>query len=92
MPVPPVVQAPKQQKAALAALAAFAAAVLVNAAPVEAAEVKNVVCASNPTAKLVSAQGQWGRHRSTVLLLSPKLTPAPSAPLASCACSALRTL
>lgn len=37
-------QAPKQQKVALAALAAFAAAVLVNAAPVQAAEVKNTVC------------------------------------------------
>ncbi|KAG7670775.1 hypothetical protein Ndes2526B_g01471 [Nannochloris sp. 'desiccata'] len=42
--------APK--KAAFVSLAAFAAAVLINAAPVQAAEVKNVVCASNPTAKL----------------------------------------
>jgi hypothetical protein len=45
-------QAPKQQKAALAALAAFAAAVLVNVSPVEAAPTKNVVCSSNPTAKI----------------------------------------
>jgi hypothetical protein len=42
--------APK--KAAMVSLAAFAAAVLINAAPVQAADVKNVVCASNPTAKL----------------------------------------
>lgn len=47
-----VLQAPKQQKVALAALAAFAAAVLVNAAPANAADVKTVVCSSNPTAKL----------------------------------------
>jgi hypothetical protein len=47
-------QATQQQKAALAAVAAFAATMLVNAAPVFAATdgVKTVVCASNPTAKL----------------------------------------
>jgi hypothetical protein len=38
--------------AVAASLAAFAAAVLINAAPATAAEVKQVVCASNPTAKL----------------------------------------
>jgi hypothetical protein len=45
-------QAPKQQKAALAALAAFAAAVLIQVAPAEAVEVKTTVCRSNPTAKV----------------------------------------
>jgi hypothetical protein len=46
----PAPQAP--QKAAFVALAAFAAAALISAAPVEAAEVKATICASNPTAKL----------------------------------------
>lgn len=41
-----------QQKAAFAALAAFAATVLVSAAPVQAADVKTTVCNSNPTAKI----------------------------------------
>jgi len=45
-------QAPKQQKAALVAVAAFAAAVLLNAAPAQA-DVKTVVCASNPTSKVI---------------------------------------
>jgi len=44
-------QAPKQQKAALATLAAFAATVLLTAAPAEA-DVKSTVCASNATAKI----------------------------------------
>jgi hypothetical protein len=49
-PPRPAPQAP--QKAAFVALAAFAAAALISAAPVEAAEVKATICASNPTAKL----------------------------------------
>ena len=43
--------APKQQKAALATLAAFAATVLLTAAPAQA-DVKSTVCASNATAKI----------------------------------------
>lgn len=46
------VQAPKQQKAALMTLAAFAAAALLNTAAPAQADVKSTVCASNATAKI----------------------------------------
>lgn len=46
-----VLQAVPQQKAALATMAAFAASVLLSAAPAQA-DVKSTVCASNATAKI----------------------------------------
>jgi len=46
-----LLQAAPQQKAALATLAAFAATVLLTAAPAQA-DVKSTVCASNATAKI----------------------------------------
>ena len=45
-------QAVPQQKAALATMAAFAATVLLSAAPAQADAVKSAVCASNATAKI----------------------------------------
>jgi hypothetical protein len=47
-----VFQAVPQQKAALATMAAFAATVLLTAAPAQADGVKSAVCASNATAKI----------------------------------------
>ncbi|EFN56214.1 expressed protein [Chlorella variabilis] len=45
-------QAAPKKAPVVAAVLALAATVLINAAPAAAADVKSVVCASNPTAKI----------------------------------------